>query len=479
MSLKAKLISGFFWSAVEKYSSTALSLVVSAILARLITPKEFGVVSLATVMIAFFSIFTTMGIVPAIIQRNDLTGKNLDSIFTYTILLGIIIGAIFFFCSWPIASFYQNEQLVYVCHLLALNLFLSSLNLVPNALMLKNQRFRLIAIRSFSIQVVVCPLAIWTAYNGWGVYALLISPLISSVLIFIFNICNYPRSIDWSFDKKPLKRIFSYSAYQFLFEIINYFSRNLDKIIIGRSMNMSALGYYDKSYRLMLMPLQQITSVISPVLQPVLSSLQEQKKEMGLKNDKLVMFIGYISFPLAVFLFFSGFELINIIFGSNWDPSVPTFKILALSLPLQMILSTSGAIFQASNTTNLLFITGIRNTCCTISSLITAVLLFGTIEAIAWSWNISLAINFFLTYRTMYHLVFESRVERMLLQLKYPCLTAIIMGMCFILQQTAFPVSNIYTSFALKFFITVSSMVGTAYIIHRKNIFSILKSIKQ
>ncbi len=88
---------------------------------------------------------------------------------------------------------------------------------------------------------------------------------------------------------------------------------------------------------------------------------------MGEKYNKLIAFIGHISFPLAVFLYFSAFELINIVFGNNWNPSVPAFKILALSLPLQMILSTSGSIFQASNTTNLLFFVGIRNTISTVS----------------------------------------------------------------------------------------------------------------
>ena len=180
MSIRSNLINGVFWSAVEKYSGTAVALIVSAILARLITPEEFGIVSIASVIIAFFSLFSTMGIVPAIIQRNDLSKHNLDSIFTYSIIIGIICGGLLFSSSWAISIFYKNEDLVNVCQILALNLFLSSLNLVPNALMLKNQRFKLMAIRSFIIQILGCSMAIWTAYSGWGVYALLISPLFST-----------------------------------------------------------------------------------------------------------------------------------------------------------------------------------------------------------------------------------------------------------------------------------------------------------
>ncbi|WP_288361024.1 lipopolysaccharide biosynthesis protein [uncultured Bacteroides sp.] len=478
MSLKSKLVTGVFWSAVEKYSSTAVALIVSAVLARLVSPEEFGIVSLASVMIAFFSICTSMGIVPAIIQRNDLTSKNLDSIFTYTIILGAIVALLFFSCSWCISSFYNNVQLIYVCQLLSLNLFLSSINLVPNALMLKNQRFKLIAIRTLVIQIVGCSLAIWAAYTGWGVYALLISPLLSLLLMLVFNLYNYPRAIDWTFDKEPLKRIFSYSAYQFLFEMVNYFSRNLDKLIIGRSLNMSALGYYDKSYRLMLMPLQQITSVISPVLQPVLSSLQEQKREMGEKYNKLIAFIGHISFPLAVFLYFSAFELINIVFGNNWNPSVPAFKILALSLPLQMILSTSGSIFQASNTTNLMFFVGIRNTISTVSCLIIAVSFFSSIEAVAWSWVISLTINFIMSYHTMYHKVFESNLKSMVFHLRMPLLSAIIMISLLLLQESLLPVDNIYLSFAVKCLVAMISMAILLFALMRFKVIDIIKFLR-
>lgn len=478
MSLKSKLVTGVFWSAVEKYSSTAVALIVSAVLARLVSPEEFGIVSLASVMIAFFSIFTSMGIVPAIIQRKDLTSKNLDSIFTYTIILGAIVALLFFSCSWFISSFYNNVQLIYVCQLLSLNLFLSSINLVPNALMLKNQRFKLIAIRTLVIQIVGCSLAIWAAYAGWGVYALLISPLLSLLLMFVFNLYNYPRAIDWTFDKEPLKRIFSYSAYQFLFEVVNYFSRNLDKLIIGRSLNMNALGYYDKSYRLMLMPLQQITSVISPVLQPVLSSLQEQKREMGEKYNRLITFIGHMSFPLAVFLYFSAFELINIVFGNNWNPSVPAFKILALSLPLQMILSTSGSIFQASNATNLMFFVGIRNTISTVSCLIIAVSFFSSIEAVAWSWVISLTINFIMSYHTMYHKVFESNLKSMVFHLRMPLLSAIIMISLLLLQESLLPVDNIYLSFAVKCLVAMISMAILLFALMRFNIIDIIKFLR-
>ena len=164
-------------------------------------------------------------------------------------------------------------------------------------------------------------------------------------------------------------------------------------------MSMDALGYYDKSYRLMMMPLSKVTQVLNPVLQPVLSTLQDDINEMEKKYGKLVSILSNVSFPLAIYLLFTAYDLINIVYGNKWDLAVPAFQILTLSLPLQMILSSSGGVFQSANSTQYMFLTGIRNTFFTVSTLFIATFWFKTIEAIAWSWNISLCINFMSSFK--------------------------------------------------------------------------------
>lgn len=477
-SVKQEMIRGVFWSAIEKYSGIIMSLIVSAVLARLISPEDFGTVAVVTVIINFFSIFATMGIFPAIIQRNDLTQKNLNSIFTYSILGGLFLSLLLFFLAGKVADFYNDNSLFLICRILSVNLFFVALNLVPNALMAKNKRFRQIAQRTLSLQVVSGIVSIVAAYNGLGIYSLLISPIFTSVGMFLFNMYYYPCHIDFTFDLSPLKKIFSYSSYQFLFEFINYFSRNADKLIIGKYMDMAALGYYDKSYRLMMLPLQNVTSVISPVIQPVLSSLQNDKNELEKKCSKIIHFIATIGFPLAVFLFFTAYEIINIIYGNNWDPAVPVFRILTLSLPLQMILSSSGAIFQTANSTNLMFFTGIRNTFFTLSGFLMAICIFNTTEALAWSWDISLTINFILTYRTMYKSVFRLSIWMMIRRLGKPFCSGLLLCFLMFVQHAVFPIDNIYISLMVKCVMLLISILFSAYFIMCMNLSHLLHSIK-
>lgn len=242
--------------------------------------------------------------------------------------------------------------------------------------------------------------------------------------------------------------------------------------------DMGALGYYDKSYRLMMLPLQNVTSVINPVIQPVLSSLQDDKSELAKKYNKIIQCIAAISFPLAVFLFFAAYEIINIVYGDNWNPAVPVFKILTISLPLQMILSSSGAIFQTANSTDLMFFTGIRNTFVTLSGFLIAICVFNTIEAVAWSWDISLAINFILTYHTMYRKVFHIRIWSMIRKLSIPLYSALLLCFFLSVQQATFSIDNIYLSLLVKCLVAFGSMALSMRFIMHTNFSRLLYFIK-
>lgn len=430
-SIKQEMTRGVFWSAVEKYSGLVVSIIVSMILARLLSPEEYGVVAIATVIIHFLQMFCTMGIGPAIIQRRDLSNNDLNSIFTFSLSIGVFLACLFFFGSWCIASFYENELLVPICQILSIQVFFAAANMVPSALMNRNKRFKEIAKRTLLLQSTSGVLSIIAALSGAGVYSLLISPVITAVGIFIWNRHYYKVSIDWRYNLEPIKRIFSFSIYQFLFDFVNYFSRNLDKLIIGKYISVDALGVYEKSYRLMQLPMNNVTAVINPVLQPVLNGLQDDKQELSRKYLKLVKIIAAISFPMGILLAGMSEEAIRIFYGGKWDAAIPVFRLLALSLPLQMIQSTSGAIFLVCGATKDQFWVGIRNTVTTILGFVLAIIYFGTIESVAASWTISLLINFILTYYHLFAKVLKTSVMDFYKKLIKPIFTFVSIAVIF------------------------------------------------
>lgn len=427
-SLKRELFSGVFYTAIAKYSGILISLVVAGVLSRLIAPEEFGVITVATVVISFFSVFSDLGIAPAVVQQQDLTDEDLSGLFSFSCWTGLALGGLFFLSSWLIASFYEDQALVPIIQLLSLNLFFASANIIPNALLFKAKNFKFIAWRTLGIQVAGGVIAIAVALLGGGIYALVVNPILSSLLLFVVSYRKYPQKLKFSWGIVPLRKIFRFSAYQFLFNIICFFSRNLDKLLIGKHLGMTLLGYYDKSYRLMMLPLQNITYVITPVMHPVFSGLQNDKPKMIASYGKIVRFLALIGLPLSATLWFTAKEITLVIFGDQWLPSVPVFQILSLSVGIQIILSTSGAIFQAANDTKNLFVTGLISAVLNVTGMCIGIFYFKTLEAVAWGICISFTLSFLQSYWVMYRVTFKQGMLQFWKQFVSPAALSVLIA---------------------------------------------------
>ena len=400
-SIRRKFISGVFFTAAAKYSGLLIQLLVTAFLARLLKPADFGLVAIATILIQFFNTLSEAGVGPAIIQKKSLTRDNYDSIFTFSLIMGVILGSIFYLSSGYIGQFYDNVKLVLISKFLCILILISSVNIVPQNLLLKNEKFKILGIRSVSVQLVTGLISIYMAYSGWGVYSLVFSAIISSGALFLINYCFCPLKLN--FDFRCIKSIFSFSVYQFMFNVLNYFARNLDKIMVGKFIGMSQLGYYEKSYRLMILPLNNITFVITPVLHPIFSNFQKDENLIKVKYLKLLHFIGYIAFPLTAFLYFASKELVLLFFGTQWYSSILAFKILSLTTGLQVVNSTSGAIFQSLNFTKGLFYCSLVSSMISFVGLFISIFFWGDIESVAISFDITTVLGICIVYYVLCH----------------------------------------------------------------------------
>lgn len=424
-SIKKELISGAAFTAIAKYSGLFAQLFITAVLARLISPSDFGVVAIATVFIAFFNILSDIGIGPAIIQKKDLDDDDLNNIFSLTLYLGVFLSVVFFACSWPLSAFYSSEKLRGVCQLLGIPILFSSLNIVSNGLLLRDKQFKYIAIRTLLSQVVSGGLAVICAFAGWGVYALLVNPILSSIIIFVLSYKAKPLKFKVKLQISSIKKIFTYSSFQFLFNIVNYFSRNLDKLLIGKFIGMVPLGYYDKSYRLMMLPLQNIIFVINPVFQPIFSEYQNDIEKLRDYYLKILKMLMWIAFPLTVIVFFISKELIFVFFGSQWGAAVPVFRILSVTICLQVLISTTGAIYQSVNATKELFVSGCWGAFLLVMGFAIPIFLYGTIEAVAVGYVVSQLLNFIQCFYLLFDKIRYSLFD-FLKALSHPLLVSLL-----------------------------------------------------
>ena len=424
---------GIIWTAIDKYTNLFITLIISMVLARMLSPSEFGIVATASVLMAFLTIMVNFGLGPAIIQRKDLDQQDLDNLFTFSFYLGICLGAISFASSWLIADFYENELLRPIVQILSLGLFLSSINMVPSALMSKNLRFKEMATRSIAFNAFFGLLGVISAYFGAGVYALVCPQILASFFTFLYNNHFYPVHFTWHFSLGPVKKVFNYSFFVFINNIINYFSRNLDKLIIGKVISADALGYYDKAYRLMQMPLAYISSIVSPVMQPIMSSLQDNLDEMAKKYTKIIQYIASLAFPIAVILFFAAGDIIFVMFGEKWMPAVPVFQILAISIPFSLLSSPNGPMYLSCNATKQMFYCTFIGTSVIIGSFILAAIYGKTIESFAFAWTINELFGTSLSYYILFVRVMNQSLLPVLQVLVKPFFSSCILIALFVL----------------------------------------------
>lgn len=402
VSIKKATIINF----VGKYSNVLVQLILNSILARLLTPNEFGVVAIITVFINFFTMLADLGIGPAIIQNKKLQEKEISDIFIFTFFAAVIVSIVFAIFSFPLSFMYNNNVYISLGGILSFSILFNILNIVPNALLLKQKKFKTLGIRTVIITIVGGILTIILALNGAKYYSLVISSVLVAILTFCFNFYATKIKIYPKFNWNSIKKIREFSSYQLGFNFINYFSRNLDNLLIGKFLGEVPLGYYDKAYKLMLYPVQNLTHGITPVLHPILSEYQNERDMIYKSYIKLVKILSLLGIFASVFCFFATKEIIIIMFGEQWIRSIPAFRILSLSIWPQMITGMIGAIFQSTGETKKLFNTGIINTIITIGCILIGLSL-GSIEYISIGVVISYILNLFIAFHVLITKIFR------------------------------------------------------------------------
>jgi PST family polysaccharide transporter len=467
-------IGGVFYTAVAKYSGILISLIVTAVLSRILLPEEFGVIAIAMVFIAFFSILSDIGIGTAIIQKKALTDADLSHIFSLTLYLAVISAVVFVSGSTLLAAYYDKPELAVICKVLSVQLFFAVANIVPNGLLLKQKEFKFIAVRTLIVQFIAGMLAVGAALHGLGIYSLLVAPVFSSVSTFIINYLKYRIAFSLIVRRHSIRKIISYSVFQFLFNVINFFSRNLDNLLIGKYLGLSPLGFYEKSYRLMLLPLSNLSYLLTAVIHPVFSDYQSDIRYITAKYLKVVKVLATIGFPLSVLLFFAAKELILLLFGEQWTPSIPVFQCLCISIGFQMVLSSAGAMFQTANATRWLFIDGLLSTMLTVACLLAGLFYFQRLNDVALLISLSFIVNFFKAFFILFRLALKQPLKPFFTQLIRPVLVAGTLALLLYGFAPLVP-ENLFAALALKSIATLAISLGLIHCLRIYNLSDILQ----
>jgi teichuronic acid exporter len=337
---KKLLVSAMAWGISGQFAKLFLKFGVSILLARMLSPKEFGLVGMVTVIIALLTSFSELGLVTSIIQKKEVTQQELSSVFWVNCILGLFVSILFYLSANLISDFYHEPDLVNVVKVLSLNFFLNSLILTHNALLSKSLNFKRYELYTTISTFVASFGAIALAYLNQGVWALVGLYSFTSIMNFL---------VVWVFEKwRPsfvlkfslVRNMLSFGFKVSLSSILNTLVSGLDTIIIGKYFSTVTLGLYSFSQNIINIPTATFSGVFARTLLPVMSRLQEDIHETKKTYKRSINMVNFFFIPAMLSVVVLADPIVRIFLGDKWVLAIPylrMFAIIAIFYPVSAI----------------------------------------------------------------------------------------------------------------------------------------------
>ncbi|HBH49743.1 MAG TPA: hypothetical protein DDX98_13950 [Bacteroidales bacterium] len=353
MTFKEKLIRGGIWNAVSQFGAQGINFVIIIILARLLSPNDFGLLGMVTVITGFLSYFSEFGMIASIIKKPQIDDLDCNTAFWSGIAFSIIVYSIIYFTSPLISWFYNQPELTDISRVVSLVFVIGSYSFVPAALEMKRLRYNRIAIIRLVSLIISGPIAIFSALKGFGVWALVFQLLIMEIVAFLGYLfwVNWKPKFKFSFLR--FNGLFSFGMHITLNNLIKFFSENIDYLLVGKMLGPTALGLYTMAFRLSRYPIEKIGPIFKNMLFPAFASIQNDSERIRINVIRVSAVVPLVTVPFLFFFYFSSDVIVGIIVGNKWMDAVPMIKIFivylfiySFSFPDEPVMMVTGKIKQ-------------------------------------------------------------------------------------------------------------------------------------
>lgn len=348
MTLRKKAIQGAKWSMLQEIIGQLLDFFIIIILARLLDPKDFGVVAIATVIITSMRPFISQGLGIAITQRAELEREHLDTAFWATFIMGCLFALFLSMTAEWWAIIFSEPELNNILTWFSVSIVLISLTTVQESILRRELNFKVYAIRASVGKLIGGVVGIALAFYGFGIWSLVARYLVSSfVSVFLlWGISNwYPRFI---FSRRHFRDLFSFGIQVIMNDLLVFVNRNSDSLLISYFLGSTALGYYNIAYKLMALVFQLVSKTVSQVGMPAFARLQNDKERLWKAFYNITQLIALIVFPVFLGMLVLVPEIVSSLLGDKWIQSIPVLQILLLIGIVQCLLSPVVSILVGS-----------------------------------------------------------------------------------------------------------------------------------
>ena len=326
-----KFFKGIIWNTIEKVLVKGSSFIITVILARLLTPEDYGIIGMLAIFIALSNVFIESGFSKALIQKKDVSDDDYNTAFITNLGVAFCVYLALFFAAPLIARFYNVSELVLISRVLFVNLILVSCNIVQNAILTRAVDFKSIAKINFFGVFFGGLAGIISAYLGAGVWALVIQTLSTSVTrMMIFPIFSrwYPK---FRFSVDSFKKLFGFGSKLLVSGSMAVIVNNISTICIGKFYSQAQLGFYTRAVQFSEIISSIINDVVGTVSYPVLSNLQESREEMVNMYKRSLLYTAMLTFPILLLTALLAHPLVLVLLTEKWLPCVVLLQILCLA----------------------------------------------------------------------------------------------------------------------------------------------------
>lgn len=355
MSVREEAVGGIAWTGAARSARLLLQFAATVVLARLLTPEDFGLVAMITVLTSFALLFGELGFSAALIQRPELSEAHRSSVFWLTLGLGALLSVAVFAAAPAVAGFYREPQLEPLTRVVAVHFLLAALKVVQVAVVTRAMRFRALGAVEVSATLAGAAVGIGAALAGHGVWSL-VAQLLATTAV---ESAGLWLTSGWRprarFDPAAIRELLPFSGNLVGFSTVNYWLRNADNLLIGRFVGSAGLGIYERAYQVMMLPVSQASGVLTRVMFPTLSRIQGEPERVKELYLRAVRAISLLTFPMMLGLLVVADHFVLAVFGSRWSEVTPILRILCGVGMLQSVTSTAGWLFQSQGRTDWMF----------------------------------------------------------------------------------------------------------------------------
>jgi O-antigen/teichoic acid export membrane protein len=348
---RGRVLRGLAWKGGASFGRQLLRIAVTVVLARLLSPHDYGVAALVLVFATLVEIFGDLALGAAIVQREELDDDDRTTVFWFSVTTGVVFTVLGIAAAHPLASFFGTAAVAPLFSVMSLSFLVTALGSTQAALLLREMDFRSLELRLTGGAVAGAAGAIVVAAAGGGAWALIAQHVIASSVatVLVWRASSWrPR---FGFSTQSLRKLGSFSGRVLGTRLLFYANRNADNLLIGRFVGSSALGAYTIAYNIMLLPSNQVAAPVQEVLYPAFSRLQQDRERIAQVWLAVNRIVGAITLPALAGMIVVAPDFVHVVLGAKWHSAVAVIQILAWVGMLQSLQSLNSSVLQACDRT--------------------------------------------------------------------------------------------------------------------------------